>query len=296
MVAYRIKDSEAVTKAVHRIVRGQLKKAIVGGREASHPIDDRVHLLRSRLKKARAAVDLVHRRAGSGAARDERWMRDLARTLSKARDIAVQAETLHRLLEQNPDRVAAGADPSLRDISSRLRRRMSPTTIEARVNDVITRMEKRRRRIGQWPVHHGRRTLRQGLEAAYKRARRRMRKACEPEAAPLQRARRLHGLRKSVKRLTNEIAVLRDKAPDLSRRLGPSLQELNDLLGQVHDLAVLRQTLERELRTPRDRRNRAILFELIDHRLTELERIAMANSREALSLRPKAVRRMLTAI
>ena len=295
-MAYRIKEKETVAKAVRRIIRRQLKKAVEGARETSHPIDERVHLVRSRLKRARAAVDLVHRRAGSGATRDERWMREMARALSKARDIAVQAETLHRLLEQNPDRVAAGADPSLRDISTRLRRRMSPTTIEARVNDVIARMEKRRRRVGHWAVRNGRRALRQGLEAAYKRARRRMRKACAVEVGEIGRAERLHGLRKSIKRLAMEVAVLRGKVPDLSRRLGEPLHELGDLLGQVHDLAVLRHTLERELDAPRDRRNRAILFELIDRRLTELEQTASAKSQETLALRPKIIRRMLAEI
>ena len=295
-MAYRIKDSEAVEKAVRRILRGQLKKAIEGARQTSQSIDDRVHLVRSRLKKARAAVDLVHRRAGSGAARDERWMRELARSLSKARDVAVQADTLHRLLEQNPDRVAAGADPSLRDIGSRLRRRMKPTTVESRVNEVVARLEKRRRRVGRWAVNHGRRTLRQGLEAAYRRARRRMRKACAPAIEQTARAERLHGLRKSIKRLAMEVAVLRGQAPDLSRRLGEPLHELGDLLGEVHDLAVLRQTLERELSAPRDRRNRAILFELIDRRLTAAEEAAATKSQETLALRPKVIRRMLAKI
>ena len=295
-MAYRIKDREAVRKAMRRILRGQLKKAIEGGRQSSQPIDERVHLLRSRLKKARAAVDLVHRRAGAGAERDERWMRELARSLSKARDIAVQADTLHRLLEQNPDRVAAGADPSLRDIGSRLRRKMSPTTVEARVNEVVARLEKRRRRVGRWPVHHGRRALRQGLEAAYRRARRRMRKACAPDVEQGTRAEHLHGLRKSIKRLAMEVAVLRAQAPDLSRRLGAALRELGDLLGEVHDLAVLRQTLERELGAPRDRRNRAIRFELIDRRLAEVENAASVKSQETLALRPKLIRRMLSNV
>ena len=295
-MAYRIKDNETVDKAMRRILRGQLKKAIEGARQTAQPIDQRVHLVRSRLKKARAAVDLIHRRAGSGAARDERWMREMARSLSKARDIAVQADMLRRLLEQNPDRVAAGADPSLRDIGSRLRRKMSPTTIEARVMDVVSRLEKRRRRFGRWPVHHGRRALRQGLEAAYRRARRRMRKACEPTIEETARAERLHGLRTSIKRLAHEIAVLRAKAPDLSRRLGEPLHELGELLGEVHDLAVLRQTLERELSAPRDRRNRVILFELIDRRLREVEGAASTKSQETLALRPKAIRRMLAQI
>ncbi|HVR60983.1 MAG TPA: CHAD domain-containing protein [Polyangia bacterium] len=295
-MAYRIKDKEAVRKAVRRILRAQLKKAIEGGQQSSQPIDERVHLLRSRLKRARAAVDLVHRRAGSGAASDERWMREVARSLSKARDVAVQADTLHRLLEQNPDRMAAGADPSLRDIGSRLRRKMSPTTMEARVSDVVARLQKRRRRIGRWPVHHGRRALRQGLEAAYRRARRRMRKACDPTTEQSARAERMHGLRKSIKRLAMEVAVLRDHAPDLSRRLGGPLHELGVLLGEVHDLVVLRQSLERELGTPRDRRNRAILFELIDRRLAEVESAASAKSQETLALRPKLIRRMLSNV
>ena len=292
---YQIKSKEAVAKAVRRIVRGQLKKAIEGGREMSQSVDERVHLVRSRLKKARAAVKLVHRQAGSAAARDERWMRELARALSKARDVAVEADTLRRLLEQNPDRVAASADQSLRDIGSRLRRRLSATTIETRVNDVVSSLEKGRRRVCRWPVNHGRRALRQGLEAAYRRARRRMRDAVMGEADG-HRADRLHGLRKSIKRLAMKVAVLRRQAPDLSRRLGPALGELGELLGEVHDLAILRQTLERELRSPRDERNRAILLQLIDQRSAVIETAASTKSREALALRPKMIRRMLADV
>ncbi|HEY2903953.1 MAG TPA: CHAD domain-containing protein [Polyangia bacterium] len=295
-MSYQIKSKEPVAKAVRRIVRGQLKKAIAGGRQSTQSVDERVHAVRSRLKKARAAVKLVHHQVGSAASRDERWMREMARALSKARDHAVEADTLHRLLEQNPDRVAAGADQSLRDIGSRLRRRLSPTTIETRVNDVVASLVKGRRRVCRWPVNHGRRALRQGLEAAYKRARRRMRDAVLREVDGGDRAERLHGLRKSVKRLAMEVAVLRQQAPDLARRLGPALTELGAMLGEVHDLSVLRQTLERELRTPRDERNRAILFELIDQRSAAIEAAASTKGREALALRPKIIRRMLAEI
>jgi CHAD domain-containing protein len=294
-VSYQIKTREPVAKAVRRIVRGQLKKAIQGAKETSQPVDDRVHAVRSRLKKARAAVKLVHFQAGTPADRDERWMRELAHTLSRARDIAVEAETLHRLLEQNPDRVADGADQSLRAIGSRLRRRLSATAIEARVNDVVTSLEKGRRRVCRWPVHHGRRALRHGLASAYKRARRRMRDAACCSGGR-ERAERMHGFRKSIKRLAMEIAVLKRQIPTLARRLGPSLNELGHLLGEVHDLAVLRQTLERQLRSPGDERNRAILLELIDQRSAALENEASAKGREALALRPKAIRRMLRKI
>ncbi|HEY6476340.1 MAG TPA: CHAD domain-containing protein, partial [Polyangia bacterium] len=92
-MGYRIKQKEQVGKAVRRIVREQLRSAIRAARDRKLDQEDRVHEVRTRLKRSRAALALIRGEAGSKAARDDRKLRDAGRLLAKPRDLAVQAHT-----------------------------------------------------------------------------------------------------------------------------------------------------------------------------------------------------------
>src|SRR5689334_4917899 len=80
-MAYRIRRKERVGAAVQRIARAQLRAAVRAARDDSGtvPQEQRVHEVRARLKRVRAALALVRPRVGRSAVREERQLRqDLA--------------------------------------------------------------------------------------------------------------------------------------------------------------------------------------------------------------------------
>jgi len=100
-MAYQIKRGERVGKGVRRIVRQQIRKAVREARDRDLPQEERVHQVRTRLKRSRAALALIRRVGGKHGRgdirRDERRLRDAARILSRPRDLAVQAHTFRLL-------------------------------------------------------------------------------------------------------------------------------------------------------------------------------------------------------
>src|SRR4029077_9198554 len=96
-MGFRIKRKERVDEAVRRIVRAQLGAAIRVARETDGSQEDRVHEVRTRLKRSRAALALIGRRVGKAAERDDKRLRDAARRLARPRDLAVQAHTFRVL-------------------------------------------------------------------------------------------------------------------------------------------------------------------------------------------------------
>ncbi|HVV50782.1 MAG TPA: hypothetical protein VHO06_14045, partial [Polyangia bacterium] len=60
-MGYRIKHTEQVGKAVRRIVREQLRGAIRAARDGKRDQEERVHEVRTRLKRSRAALALIRR-------------------------------------------------------------------------------------------------------------------------------------------------------------------------------------------------------------------------------------------
>ena len=58
-MAYRIKRKERVGKAIRRILREQLRRAIECARDRDGVQEERVHDVRTRLKRSRAALELI---------------------------------------------------------------------------------------------------------------------------------------------------------------------------------------------------------------------------------------------
>jgi CHAD domain-containing protein len=222
---FRIKRRERVDEAVQRIVSEQLETAAREASDAHLPLDQRVHAIRSRVKKARAALRLVQSEGDRAVATQERALRDLARSLANARDAAVSHATLERLAHE-----AGGAHASP----------LGPAEQAAEERDLqraIERLGALRRRAFRVP--HGGRVARAAFTSGYREGRRLLRELRPDESGP-----RFHDWRKVVKRLSLQLRILERAAPDLRRALGRPLGHLPDLLGEIHDLSVLHAQLE----------------------------------------------------
>jgi CHAD domain-containing protein len=219
-MAFRIKRNERVDDAVRRVVEEQLEAARREATDERLPLDERVHAIRSRVKKARAALRLVRDAAGRRATAQERELRDLAHSLSDARDAAVMRVTLARLSGAGNAPGTGGTAAEERELRRALRRLAALPRASFR-------------------VRHGGCEARAAFARGYRDARRLLADLRPDESGP-----RFHEWRKVVKRLALQARILRRATSALPRGLDGTLERLPDLLGDIHDLSVLHARLE----------------------------------------------------
>jgi CHAD domain-containing protein len=233
-MAYQLDLRRGASRSVTRTYRKALEKA---HRVLTEPgaSDDPVHDGHTGVKKARMLLRLARRDLGGSRFRLENdALRDAGHALSAVRDAVVLVETIDALIER-----AGGEDRSglaaLRAILAERRdactRRSGPLVVQAtRPLDAA-----RARAQGLTLAHRGWKALGPGIERAYQRGRERFHRA---EATG--RDEDFHALRKAVKDLTYEARFLRPLGDQRLRLQEHRLERLGSLLGDDHDLAVLR--------------------------------------------------------
>lgn len=225
------KQDKTVEAALRRIAGVLIGEAIAAIDAVDMPFDRRVHEVRQATKKLRALIRLV-RPAFDRFALVNASLRDLARSLSGARDAQVMIDTVDDLFEDHPDELA-GID--LEAIRSALAPQPAVADdqialADARTQLVTLRAEARRWSLGQegWAAVEG------GLRATYRKARRLMRKLERHGDAGTS-----HDWRKHVKYHGQHIRLIEAMAPDALHDRAHRLHKLGDLLGRRHDLDVL---------------------------------------------------------
>ncbi len=290
-MAYRIKRGEAVGKGLRRIVREQIRKAVRAARDRDQPQEQRVHEVRTRLKRSRAALALLRGQGGAvgrRVKRDDRRLRDAARILSRPRDLAVQAHTFRllgtRLQSTLPPRLMAGLSAAERQ----LRRALSPDDVERDLRRAARALRRVRRQLGDWSVRHGRRALSSGVVRTYRKARAALeavRRQPSPES--------FHDWRKQVKAFSNELRMIEDALPDLATSLMPKLEQLGELLGSVHDLHCAKATAELHPRWFGRAADCQAVLAAVDERRAALEAEALALAETVFAGRPREMRAVI---
>jgi CHAD domain-containing protein len=228
---------------MRRIALGRAESALERLRSATPEDDgfqDAVHGARKDLKKLRAVLRLLRDWLGRAGYEDQNGrFRDAARLLSASRDAKVKLETLEALGERFTD-LPPGALAAWREALERDCERTVEGTDAMTLFEAIELIEAGRDRIAGWDLGSGSWGLIDGgVRRAYKRGRRAMR---ETESEPSEES--FHAWRKRAKDLWYLLRILRDAWPEV---LGASEEEahrLADLLGDHHDLAVLRADLD----------------------------------------------------
>jgi len=287
-MAYRIKRKERVRKAVRRLIRGQLDQAVKVSRDARRPLEERVHDVRTRIKRSRAVIALVQERAGKPAQRGDRRLRKTGRKLAASRDLAVQARIFHALRTRPGVVLAAGVVERLSAAERRLRRAIDPDALERQLLASARALKQLRRRIPAWPVGHDRRTVADGVTHSYRRARRQLGRV-RTRSSPA----RLHEWRKRVKALYYELELLGRAVPELAASLAPKIERLGDLLGQAHDLDGARATIERRPRWFGPPEMRDVVRSLVEERRMTIEREALALAEHVFAARPRDLRAVI---
>lgn len=289
--AYRLTRNEFVPDGMRRITRGQLDQGIeeLAG-QPNRRLDDAVHETRKRLKRLRASLRLERSAIGDETYRRENAaFRDLGRRLSGPRDAAVLVETLDELTERFRDELPPEATRPLRDQLEQMHER-SVTELrrdKAAIDEARAELDDARVRSASWTYDlDGFEALRPGLERIYRRGRRSMRAAAkEPSTA------NFHEWRKRAKDLWHAAQIVRPAAPKRMKKLAKRAHRLSDLLGDDHDLSVLRERVTQTGVDFEHEGTRAALLSVIDRRRAALQRRAFKLGERIYARPPKSFAR-----
>ncbi len=246
-MSYRLTWDESVADGVRRIAREQASEAIAAAGDRERPIAGRVHAARTRCKKLRGLLRLVGPRLGETFGRENAALRDAARPLSDARDAVVTVAAFDALVTTTKDADRREAAAVRGWLSGRCAAE-ADGSIEVRLGPFADALWLFRERIADWPIKKdGFPTIREGLTDVYREGRRAMRKAFDTED-PIH----LHEWRKRGKDHWYQVRLLRDVWKPVMDARRKELDRLADLLGDDHDLFVLRETLADDAPPPAD--------------------------------------------
>jgi CHAD domain-containing protein len=282
-MAYSVKPEDRTAQAaLRRIACSQIDRAIAEIDSPELPRDEVVHRLRRRTKKLRALLRLV-RPHFDRYAEENAAFRDMARLLSSSRDATVMWHTLDRLLRAWESGALPGDAVRLRPLLGD--DAQEGTEAEAGLSIVRARLAAARGRVGGWTLDvEGLDALADGLERSYRRARKAMAAA---RAEPV--ADRLHEWRKRVKAHGFHQRLLRHAVSRGMDAGQARLDELGELLGDLNDLAMLRERMGMAEAPPRAARTR--LLAAIDRKVRALIAESFNLGARLFHHKPKAVAR-----
>ena len=262
---FRLRRGEPLAQGVRRVARGRIDDALdhlqgVGGGEDQA---EAVHAARKSLKRARAVLRLARDELGDDVYRRENAAyRDAGRRLAAARDADVMIDTLEAVTGAAGGEGHRNGDAGLRARleGERERARAALEADESERREAVAALEDARARIDDWHLDDDVAPLAAGLRRIYRRGRRRMRAAREEPTDE-----RLHEWRKRAKDLWHGYELLDRAQPRAMRARARDAHRLAELLGEDHDLAVLRErVVDHDLRAVIDRRRGALRAEAFE--------------------------------
>jgi len=238
-MAFRILPGETVEHAIRRIAREEVDAAIAEVDDPRLTQHDAIHQVRKRCKKLRALIRLV-RPAFDGYASENRRFRDAARSLSELRDATTLIECFEELVRRYRDRIDAGSAERIRHALLERRHALAGSLeVSGRLQAFRAEMVASRHRVEQWSfTKSGFAAISGGLRATYALTRTGMRRAYARPSVE-----RFHEWRKAVKYNRHHAQLLYEIWEPVMQPLCDELKRLSELLGQEHDLAVMRAVL-----------------------------------------------------
>jgi CHAD domain-containing protein len=282
VTTFRLRKKETEREGIRRVAHERAEDAMKLLRDERADPTKAVHGARKDVKKLRATLRLVRPALGDAAYRRENdRYRHAGRALSDARDAQVRADTIDALAERFSADPPPGGWWSLRAL---LVGEDEPAEgdLESLRERVATEIAAGEQAIGSWPLDAvGFELLGPGLRRAYSRACKSFRKA---RAKPGDE--RLHEWRKRSKDLWYQLRLLRRAWPAVISAMADEAHRLSDLLGDDHDLVILRDYVN-QADTTLTAEQRSHLTRQIGARREELQAEAFAYGERLLAEKPK---------
>jgi CHAD domain-containing protein len=284
---------KSLRKRLRRIAQAQIDSALEA-LNGAHPggRDEAVHEARKHFKRVRALLRMVRPAIGEAAYRQENiCFRDAARPLTEVRDAKILVETVDGLAEHFQGQVAPrsfhSVRPALQDNLRGMRQRvLNEQQAFATVTGVIRQA---RRRVRSWTdVPNKWWSIGPGVEEVYGRA---VEAFADADADPT--VEKLHEWRKQAKYLRYQLEELRPLWRERVEEFANEADHMSELLGDDHDLAVLRQTLTDDPKFFGNGGDLETLLALIDRRRAELTQEARLLGQRFFQDRPRDFGRRL---
>jgi len=241
-MAFAFKSTEAVEEGIRRMARECADHALDQLKAGRKP--EAIHRARKEIKRLRALLTLVRDGLGSKRfRRHQRRLRAAARSCAAARDAQVRAEALQQLLRRNSRGASRRAFRALAATQTLLNRRSREATRQFRTSggrkEARRLLRKERRQLRKLRLRQtGWELIGPALERAYAAGRNgRDLARAEPSA------KHFHAWRKRVKELWYYLQLLAPARPKLIRATTEPLETLGEVLGQDHDLHLLRRQI-----------------------------------------------------
>ena len=266
-MSYRLHFNESLANGMPRIVGEQLDKAIAELSGDATDLPEAVHQVRKRCKKIRGLLRLFRGAFSASYSEENAWFRDLARRLSAARDAEAMLESLDMLCEAFSEELDEDAFATVRHaMSARRTEVQQDESLPQRVRETTLELQDARTRVLGWRLEEdGFAAVEKGFSRTYRRARKALDASYKDPTSE-----RFHEWRKRVKYHWYHLRLLRELWPAPMKALAAEAKLLADMLGDDHDLAVLRETLVRERDDLGDREQIEALAALAQRRQDQL--------------------------
>lgn len=289
---YRFKTGESLQNGIRRIVSEQAERALAELADTGLDRAGTIHQVRKRCKKIRGALRLVRSGLDAYAEENARY-RDAARALSDVRDADALIDTCEVLSTRCVGEVDAA---TIQAIHARLQARRDAAMSDGdRIDECLREFEAsmamgRERAQALSVDDEGYAVALDGLCKTYARARTAMKAAFhEPEEE------HFHEWRKRVKYHGFHVRLLRDAWPAVMQARAGELDTLGELLGDHHNLCVLR---DRVLADPALAGHPGGLEDFtrcVDKRTAKLERKSRPLGMRLFAEKPEPMRRRSSA-
>lgn len=282
-MAYRLRQHETIPAGISRIVCEQLDMAMNGFSNLKHDRHECIHATRKALKKTRAILRLVRTELGKVYTTENSRLRDAGRQLAEIRDATARIETLDKMRKLVGDTLEPERFAELRATLVRQREMLAEAVdIEQRIAEVQEALQGARCQVPAWPLRtNSFKAIRPGLTDIYRSGQTTMAHAYAQSTVE-----NFHEWRKRVKDHWYHVRLLRDIWPEMLGSYEAELDRLADHLGDDHDLAVFRMTLQEEGRSIGSEAVIATLLERIDQRQRELRGEAATLGQRIFAERP----------
>jgi CHAD domain-containing protein len=283
-MGYKLRPQDPAAE-VRKVARQGIESAIEALGVPPSERGEGVHQARKRFKELRALLRLVRKPLGAEFKRENERLRDLGRVLSESRDATAMLESWDLLAKQHPEQFA---EPAFKQVRQRLQARTAEAggdsgDLDRRIAQVIEALDAFHTRIDAWPLKaKGFDLMAAGIGRTY-----------ADGCAELTKVRldlsdeQLHQWRKRVKDHWYQTRLLEPSWPKLMKLRSDTLKELADLLGDDHDLAVMRELMQAQPQLFGDDKLHERLGVLIARRRSEMQSAALKLGDEIYLEEPK---------
>ncbi len=230
-----IKNSVPLDQGINKVITDE-EKFILETINGNLDIHEKIHEVRKSLKKLRAAVRLV-RKATDRYKEENVFYRDLGRRISSLRDKTALIESLAKLRERYNEHLYKRTFGNFEKIllDERETRFKSAFDNGNPLDEIAHRISKHLEEFEGYDIGSFD-DIRPGIEKVYKRGKGALREVNDNPSTD-----GFHEWRKRTKYLRYQLEMLMSAWPHMISAWEESLHELSDLLGDDHDLALLRE-------------------------------------------------------